>query len=117
MNSKPLDFSKAVVTVRGDPVRIICTDRKDSPSQYEVVGLVRLGGSAAEAVFVFTKDGVCAGTPKNNLVQKTTKKWRWAYIPPGCIDVVVTDRFYTEAEAAVRFPVCIGKIAETVIEE
>ena len=40
--TKPLDFSKPVQTRDGQPVRILCTDRKHP--HYTVIGLIEING-------------------------------------------------------------------------
>ena len=51
--TKPLDFSKPVQTRDGQPVRILCTDRKHP--YYTVIGLIEIDG--VDITEYWTEDG------------------------------------------------------------
>lgn len=58
----PLDFSKPVQTRDGQPVRILCTDRKHP--NYTVIGLIEIGG--LDITKYWTEDGHYFSTRKED---------------------------------------------------
>lgn len=55
-----IDFTKPVQTRDGRPVRILCTDRKDSLSSETIVGLVE--DHEGEAIYTWNANGSYFGT-------------------------------------------------------
>ena len=62
--TKPLDFSKPVQTRDGQPVRILCTDRKHP--NYTVIGLIEIDGLELDTTKYWTEDGHYFSTRKED---------------------------------------------------
>lgn len=87
---KPFDIEKAkagqpVCTGRGEPVRILCYDKKGD--DYPIVALVGIV-NGYEEIETYTLDGCCCMRKKevdNNLMMATTKKRGWVNIYPKAL--------------------------------
>lgn len=109
------DPTKKVTTKRGDPVRVLCTDRKGN---YPLIVLVTTGGQ--ELLRTYKADGESEmARPDCYLVNPKVKKWHWVYqqvypwASSGGCSLRITDAKLTESESRSLSGHIIGRIEES----